>query len=140
MQKSIVNQAVADSFFHAFEVLLAQFTGNLKVNAKIIQARGVRGFVRGNAYDGSFRCQSVLSQVLRGVKACARTKGGEEQLGRGHSFVEAAVFRRLVARDSMLTRSYFKLDSAEMFHLDFHGVTSEQDLPGLHHDLPNSRF
>src|SRR5215831_3350453 len=120
MQKSIVNQTVVNRFLDPFEVLRTQFTWNLKGNSKIIQACGTGNLVRSDADDCPFRRQFAFSQVLRGVKTCARTEGSEEQLGRSHSFVEAAVFRWLVARDNVLPRSDLKLNSAKMFYLDFH--------------------
>lgn len=92
MQQSIVNQAVLDRLSDAFQVLLVESARDFESNAKIVEARGVLGLASSNSHDCAFGSQIVLFQVLRSVKGSTGTQGGEEQLGRSHTFIETTIF------------------------------------------------
>ena len=71
VQQSIVNQAVLDRLFDAFQVFLVEAAGDFDGNAKIVKARGILDLVSGDTDDSAFGRQIMFFQVLRGVKGSA---------------------------------------------------------------------
>ena len=53
-QQSIVNQAVLDRLFDAFQVLLVESARDFESNAKIVEARGVLDLISGDADNRAF--------------------------------------------------------------------------------------
>jgi hypothetical protein len=57
---------------------------------------------------------------LGGVEAGTGRERGQEEFRWRHAFVEASVFRGLIAGYGVLASFDFELDCAEMIYCDFH--------------------
>src|SRR6266849_10237269 len=116
VEQGVVDQAVMYSLLDSAAVFLAQRRGNFHFNLKIVQTRRILGFVSEDMDEGAFDSQLVFLQILRGVKARAGTQRRQQELRRSHALVEAAVFGRLVARNSVLPCPDFELHASQMFN------------------------
>ena len=121
MQKRIVHQAMVNGLLNPRRVLCAQFRWDLDANPEILHPRRVLHFLRRSSDASAFRTKLVLPHILRRIVPGAGTQRRKQQLWRRHSFVVAAVFHGLVARDYVTSSPNFELDRADMFHCDFHG-------------------
>jgi len=119
MEERVVDQALVDGAVDAFDVLGIEAGGDFDSDVEIVEAGRGGAFVGGDADFGALGGKVVLAQVGGGVKGGAGAEGSEEEFGRGHAFVEAAVFGGLVAGDGVLAGFDFELNGSEMLDLDF---------------------
>jgi len=68
MQERVVNQAMMHGVFHSGPMLFTERRGCFDSNVKIVDASGVLQFFGSDADAGTFRCQFVFPQILRGVE------------------------------------------------------------------------
>src|SRR5690242_13448853 len=102
-------------------MLLGELDRNFNLDSEVVNSCDwLLHLFSNNANASAFRGQLELAKVLRGVERCTRSERCQKKLRRGHPFIKAAILRRLIARDRMLTRFDFELNRSEMLDCHFH--------------------
>ena len=118
-----MDEALMDCALNALDVSGIEAGGDVDGDVEIVEASGVVGralaLVGGDVDSRAFGGEVEFAQVGGGVEGGAGAERGEEEFGRGHGIVEAAVFGGLIAGDGVLAGFDFELNGSEMFDLDF---------------------
>ena len=115
-----MNQAAVHAPHHRFGLLLGERNRARDLHAEVAHPRRLLELLRcGSNLNSTFR-QISRSQILRGIKSRAGAERCQQQLGRSHAAVAAAILRRLIASDSVRPRLNVEPYALNLRNLHFH--------------------
>ena len=126
VEQGVVDKAFVDSAKDTGFVLGGE-RGGEDSDVERCQARRLSGLL-GNDFDLEPRALERMGvQVLGDVESRAGAQRSEQEFGRGHPLVIAAIIGRLIANDAMAAGFGLKLHIPEVSNRDFHVTQEDAD-------------